>query len=456
MDLNISDSTIIEKLKGCGVNLKSVHERWFENHLELLMLKFHALTTNFEIPEMHDLEAYLHYQLLYRYELEVNQAKRSCFRLLCEGDGILTGLYTVYIKNIRRIGKAHEVLLCDGWYSLWTTVDTCISRLIESEKLRIGQKIQVCNPDRQGPEAVSIFDAENSSLRLKISYNSIRPCRWFTKLGHRLTSTFCRPLHLIEPEGGDVPCIEVMIVKTYTEIVVVMFEDGSFEEKSKREWGCMQATNQFDSAPAKIVSSVTKNVKLVVADAFSDRLQIPVKLFSVTEDLVSACQQGRKLRILKPRPMKNTSRVGFELKVYQSGKQIQVLELTDGLGYVFPGFHQFHTGGDYDVKLKIVRFDRNEKFFWGLTDQRKLCSVGTASYKDTLPRFQIGEEVSFKDLRYVQHDEKFGIEVFEFSIVTDWERKRQTLIDAYELSLRNAIEFVGNLVNGQTLEKSPD
>ena len=83
---------------------------------------------------------------------------------------------------------------------------------------------------------------ENSGNRtLKICANSTRPARWDAKLGYCNIKLFTIKLRHIDPEGGYIPCVDIVIVRKYpieymetlgdTKVVRSQREENAYDKK---------------------------------------------------------------------------------------------------------------------------------------------------------------------------------------------------------------------------------
>jgi len=223
------------KFSAKGIDLNLISKDWTMNHIELIYLKVKNTINIFPDQTFYgnkNMETVIVEQLLYRYEREINRAHRSVLKKICEGDDTPAGLFVFFIKEINQF----ELLLSDGWYSLWTLIDMPLKKLVEKGKLFVGQKIQVTNLGLIKSDPCPILEAEQLGFKLRIVYNSTRMCRWHVKLGRQSSKTFIRPFNTAVPDGGLVPCLDMVVLKRYPDVVTVSFEDGRSSEKSKREW----------------------------------------------------------------------------------------------------------------------------------------------------------------------------------------------------------------------------
>lgn len=435
-------------LKGCDAKLFDL--RWIKNHLDLILWKMLSTLErfpSFEIYSLGTIEKAATDQLLYRYEREINRAQRSVLKTVCEGDDTPMGLFVLCIKDI----CPGQIQLADGWYSLWSLIDKPIDDLIQRGKLRIGQKLLISNLTLVKNEPIAVLEADEADQKLKVGYNSIAPCKWHRKLGRQKAKTFNRPLCKVLTDGGSIPCIEVVVVKRYPDIVVVTLEDGKVVEKSKREWEAL--LNHPDGQDNRPVSA-SKSVRLICADVHSN-IKASVKLCNVPEEMCGKLVNGRILQILNGKPIASCKML--DLRVYQAGRQCLMKGINDGFkdSSQLSPLELLSNGEEYDICMKIVRHNLSEAYIWGLTSSNLLVSIGTGHFKSCMPRFTTGELVIFRNLEYLYHDGTYNFEVFGLGVVSDWERGAipvevsKSFEDAASGVYEGAISFVDGLVSGK-------
>lgn len=91
-------------------------------------------------------------QLKYRYDREIDKAKRSAIRKIVEKDDTAAKRMVLFVSRILKHNLAYSFELCDGWYSIRTSsLDSVLSNAITSGKITIGTKLVI-----QGAELVGI------------------------------------------------------------------------------------------------------------------------------------------------------------------------------------------------------------------------------------------------------------------------------------------------------------
>nr|XP_021397545.2 breast cancer type 2 susceptibility protein [Lonchura striata domestica] len=217
-----------------GVDPNLITEAWVYNHYRWIVWKLAAMEVSFPhefanrclTPEMVLL------QLKYRYDLEVDKSKRSAIKKIMERDDAagktlvlciskIISLNTVVSpsssnKNMESKKAAALIEVTDGWYGIRALLDPPLKAFLDRRQLTVGQKIIVHGAELVGPQNGCTPLEAPDSLMLKISANSTRRVRWYTKLGfHRDPRPFPVPLSSLYSEGGAVGCIDVVIQRTY-------------------------------------------------------------------------------------------------------------------------------------------------------------------------------------------------------------------------------------------------
>ncbi|NWV53151.1 BRCA2 protein, partial [Daphoenositta chrysoptera] len=236
-----------------GVDPNLITEAWVYNHYRWIVWKLAAMEVSFPhefanrclTPEMVLL------QLKYRYDLEVDKSKRSAIKKITERDDAagktlvlcvskIISLNTVVSpsssnKNTESKKAAAIIEVTDGWYGIRALLDPPLKAFLDRRKLTVGQKIIVHGAELVGPQnGCSPLEAPDS-LMLKISANSTRRARWYTKLGfHRDPRPFPLPLSSLYSEGGAVGCIDVVIQRTYPIQWVEKTSAGSYVFRNSR------------------------------------------------------------------------------------------------------------------------------------------------------------------------------------------------------------------------------
>ncbi|XP_020673370.1 protein BREAST CANCER SUSCEPTIBILITY 2 homolog B isoform X2 [Dendrobium catenatum] len=243
-----------EMLLQSGALLADISEKWVVNHYKWIVWKLACLERCYPceaIGKFLTVSNVLE-ELKYRYEREVNYGHRSALRKILDGDVSPSSMMILCVSAIRShsglrtdevlgISDLHEygnkvngvgckdavkIELTDGWYSLDTTLDGYLSKLLLAGKLFVGQKIRVCGATLCGwVEPISPLEASNS-VSLVLHINGAYRAHWADSLG------FCKgigaPLafRCIKGGGGKVPRTLVGIMRLYPILYKERLPDG--------------------------------------------------------------------------------------------------------------------------------------------------------------------------------------------------------------------------------------
>jgi breast cancer 2 susceptibility protein len=234
--------------QGCDKTL--VTEKWIQNHFRWIVWKLAAMERRF--PEQLGGQ-YLNYghvlsQIKGRYQKELCDAKRPAVRKVLNRDVSACLPMILCVGQILRfkqkspqnaqhdqtIGKnvidEIRLELSDGWYAVPAILDSVLSNLVGSGKIRVGSKLMICNAQLVGSEdGVDpldddyLSDRRDCRIALRITANNTRLAMWDAKLGFvhpKFTSQqggslLVKTLSGIFPDGGTVPAIDLVLCKVY-------------------------------------------------------------------------------------------------------------------------------------------------------------------------------------------------------------------------------------------------
>ncbi|KAF8078944.1 hypothetical protein FPV67DRAFT_1663611 [Lyophyllum atratum] len=177
-------------------------------------------------------------QLFYRYERELNRAKRPPLRLITTQDAPAACPMVLCVSDVTWITGGYsddgapleprpELEVTDGWYRIRAQVDAPLARAVQRGLIRIGRKIGVAGAylSSEKKDASEVLDAYNS-VKLVISGNSSHMAPWHAKLG--FTSGPCiSTLHSLTPDGGTVAAMDFVVVKTHPIAFLELIEDDA-------------------------------------------------------------------------------------------------------------------------------------------------------------------------------------------------------------------------------------
>lgn len=231
-----------------SIDPKLLHADWLSHHLSLIILKLAAMERSFPqtLGEGRTLNVEnVMLQLKFRYDKEIDRAERSILRKVLEKDDVSTRRMVLYVEKIL---SERECELSDGHYGVRTVLDQEMERLFKKNVVKVGTKLMVSGAELIGlddgcfPLDVSkilykirinfvshIFFKVPASVCLRISANSTRRVRWFTKLGAcQDSSPFTISLGSVLSMGGRITRLNLCIIRIYA----MLFVDNTKNEGS--------------------------------------------------------------------------------------------------------------------------------------------------------------------------------------------------------------------------------
>ncbi|NXA51689.1 BRCA2 protein, partial [Nothocercus julius] len=236
-----------------GVDPKLITEAWVYNHYRWIVWKLAAMEVSFphEFANRCLTPETVLLQLKYRYDLEVDNSKRSAIKKIMEKDDTAGKTLILCISKIvslntivspssnskcvesKKEGAIIEVT--DGWYGIRALLDPPLKAFLHRRQLTVGQKVIVHGAELVGSQDGCAPLEAPDSLMLKISANSTRRARWNAKLGfHRDPRPFPLPLSSLYSEGGTVGCVDVVIQRTYPVQWMEKMSSGSYVFRNSR------------------------------------------------------------------------------------------------------------------------------------------------------------------------------------------------------------------------------
>uniref|UniRef100_A0A4W5KC32 BRCA2 DNA repair associated n=1 Tax=Hucho hucho TaxID=62062 RepID=A0A4W5KC32_9TELE len=236
-----------------GVDPKLISEDWVFNHYRWVVWKRACMERAFPAvmgslcltPEQVLL------QLKYRYDLEVDNSKRSALRKIMERDDTAVKTLALCVCGVVTKGSKAKsspvglIWLTDGWYAIKAQLDVPLTAMLHRGRLAIGGKVLVHGAELVGSQdACSPLEAPDS-LMLKIGANGTRVARWYTRLGfYSNPSPFLLPLSSLYSNGGPVGCVDIVVLRSYPTQWMEKKPDGGFvfragraEEREARRYG---------------------------------------------------------------------------------------------------------------------------------------------------------------------------------------------------------------------------
>jgi len=210
-------------------------------------------------------------QLLYRYEREINQAKRSALKRICERDDAASRHLVLMVASITKIeeqGVANvdaqetparvestrvtqrrdsmgnsrrrssggnercvRVELSDGWYSLDAQLDPALSAHVISGKIYCGMKLRIWGAEFEG-EDCGPLDAAARRTVMKLHINGTRRAHWDVKLGFQKQRPFLVHLATVQGGGGLIPALRLRVQRQYPPVFSETLPNGTTIRRS--------------------------------------------------------------------------------------------------------------------------------------------------------------------------------------------------------------------------------
>ncbi|ORY81143.1 hypothetical protein LY90DRAFT_664357, partial [Neocallimastix californiae] len=224
-----------QELKQYNLNMNIATEDWVDNHYKWIVWKIASMirTENSLYKEYWNKDKIIE-QLLFRYNKENNLRKHSALKLIIERDNISTKYMILCVSGIviqdindndnntnnisENTNKTPEIYLelTDGWYSINAKIDQILQKAVKDKKIFIGQKLCISGAKLIGSnDPLPVLEA-NDLVRLNLTANSTRIAKWDTKLGYQNHKSFKISLCYIQPLGGQISMVDVVVMKKYS------------------------------------------------------------------------------------------------------------------------------------------------------------------------------------------------------------------------------------------------
>ncbi|KAJ3590252.1 hypothetical protein NHX12_008206 [Muraenolepis orangiensis] len=222
-----------------GVDLKLLSPEWAYNHYRWVVWKLASMERAFPAsmaslwlnPEQ------ILLQLKYRYDVEVDHSRRPALRKITERDDTAARTLVLCVCGVPASSSPPPavVWLTDGWYAIKAQLDAPLTAMLHRGRLAPGGKLLIYGAELVGSQdGCSPLEAPEG-LMLKIGANSCRRARWDTKLGfHRDPRPFQLPLSSLYSTGGQVGCVDLLILRCYPVLWMEKTQDGGFVFRSGR------------------------------------------------------------------------------------------------------------------------------------------------------------------------------------------------------------------------------
>ncbi|KAI0275230.1 hypothetical protein BC834DRAFT_851763 [Gloeopeniophorella convolvens] len=272
----------LRELEAMGCSLAT--QDWVDNHWSLILWKIAGMValdpdSEADVGRRRWSWTEIMRQLRYRYERELNGAARPALRLITTQD-TSAALHMVLCVSgitwseggINEDGTPvvqHPTLeLTDGWYRLRARVDEVLARAARRGVIRVGRKIAIAGATiPRDAEACEVLEAYDR-VELNISGNGTHPAPWHAKLGFQPHPAIAT-LHSISPEGGVVPCLDLIVVKQHP----VAFVEFSTNEDGRSVPGHPRLEKEEEEARAAWERKREKEFERIKEEANKKRRQ---------------------------------------------------------------------------------------------------------------------------------------------------------------------------------------
>ncbi|XP_063807848.1 breast cancer type 2 susceptibility protein [Pseudophryne corroboree] len=232
-----------------GVDPKLISPEWVFNHYRWIVWKLAAMEVMF--PEVFASRCLtpdrVLLQLKYRYDVEIDQSRRSAIRRIMERDDTPAKTLVLCVSKIFTQGNGDKseggdakqvsvvIEVTDGWYGIRVLLDTALTSLLRTGRMFVGQKIIVHAAELIGSEDACTPLEAPDSLMLKIAANSTRPACWYTRLGYYSDPRpFCLRLSSLFAGGGIAGCVDVVIQRIYPMQWMEKMANGTYVFRNER------------------------------------------------------------------------------------------------------------------------------------------------------------------------------------------------------------------------------
>lgn len=158
-------------------------------------------------------------QLELRYWKECLCGKRPPLRRIMEHDDpasrpIVLCVQEILEEDVKREGKAHSIVVTDGWYSLKAKLDSPLSSFLEQGKIFVGSKLKIVGASLYSTGPQPPLEA-SSSTYVQFNANCTRRADPFEKLGFLKTLAGAVNLGHCFSEGGLIAATLLTIQRIY-------------------------------------------------------------------------------------------------------------------------------------------------------------------------------------------------------------------------------------------------
>ncbi|KAL9700227.1 hypothetical protein quinque_003668 [Culex quinquefasciatus] len=286
-----------------GIDPTLVPTGWIGNAWKWILLKLASMER--QLPKLFcDVTSPVNVldQLLFRYHVENDCAKRSVIRKMLEKDDVPGKRMVLFVSRVFRGQNPFEaeVELCDGWYPIRTVLDFPLTEAVLGGRIVVGTKLMI-----QGAELLNLNEGcapldVPVDVRLRIHANSTRRAHWLAKLGlYQVPTSFLVSCNHIADRGGLVVRLQLFVVRVYPLMYVDKSQGSSVLRSGRveRRRNLASDANRFDNFQ-KLCSQVQKELESERA-AVRRNGRMTVTRSTTTAELLEMVEAGLDLSYIE-------------------------------------------------------------------------------------------------------------------------------------------------------------
>lgn len=192
----------------------------------------------------------------------MNLAQRSAIKRIQEHDSSPSQSMVLCVMAIPTALEEDEtpfVELTDGWYRIRATIDKALHRAVQRGRVKVGSKLAISGARVSQSQARFAAHADLSQLNgssepaevlqaldlsaLCLEGNAVKLARWDARLGFA-PRPFVATLRSLTPDGGLVPCMDIVLTRVYPLAFVDERERGGGEDMSNARGEAQEAEEE--------------------------------------------------------------------------------------------------------------------------------------------------------------------------------------------------------------------
>ena len=245
---------LLADLIRAGADGKLVDEAWVKNHSRWIVWKLAGYAQWLPSKNLLPDEpcgfsvASLREQLLYRYDVEKGQGKRSALRKIMDGDAGPSRPMVLCVASVCSPCAEHagyKLEVTDGWWPASALLDNTLSGHAASGKISVGDKLWLVGASVAKASKTELKPVEGE-LTLAFHANGTRKASFHTRLGLQRMSprSFVLPICTLRPDAGRVCCMDVVVQRVYQTLYREQMKDGRFVFRDSRAEAAASKSHQ--------------------------------------------------------------------------------------------------------------------------------------------------------------------------------------------------------------------